>query len=250
MLVGALRYQVFLASYIPISYLFGTTLLQNTLLTFMPWRTGEISYPLLLRRDYNIPVASSSAVILSIRIVDLGVICIVGLIGGWKLGLQMHWMSIVLILMIAVSGVAILLLGAWHYRSQSFMQKVLLAVAPLRQPYLLIRFLVLSVFIFTLTTLQSMFVLQAMVLPIGILDTALLNAVTLLTSLLPIHPPGGWGTIDSIQVFILEHLHYAPRDSLPAILAAHSFYTLLILIGGVVGWLIRGRNRSIAKAGL
>jgi uncharacterized membrane protein YbhN (UPF0104 family) len=100
----------------------------------------------------------------------------------------------------------------------------------------------LSASVFILTTLQATFALRSMGLNITLTDAAILNAVTLVAAILPIHPPGGWGTVDSIQVTLLQRLNYEPELSAPVILATHGFYTLLVLAGGFVGWLIRGKT--------
>lgn len=243
--LAALRYYLFLPTSTAIHYLVGTALLQNALLTFVPARIGELSYPLLLRRDYGIPIASSSAVIVVVRLVDLSVILAVSLIGSRKLGIDVHWSGTIFVVVLACLAIVTLLVR--HTKAPALLQTVVSALTPLRRPANVAILISLSVAIFTLTTIQSAFILEAMAFTVLIPDLALLNALGLLAALLPIHPPGGWGTIDSIQVAILAGLGYSPGISTPALLAAHSFYTLLILIGGIAGWLVRARSRRSLK---
>ncbi|MCU0415244.1 MAG: flippase-like domain-containing protein [Ignavibacteriaceae bacterium] len=72
-LLNALRYRLFLQGQISIRYLTGLFLVQNALLTITPWRVGELSYPILLHRDYRISLARSGTALLLIRILDLSI---------------------------------------------------------------------------------------------------------------------------------------------------------------------------------
>lgn len=240
MVVSAKRFRFFLPEGISLRYLLGLGLLQNALLTFLPWRVGEMGYPLLMRRDHQIPIQSSASVILAIRLMDLFIILAVAAIGAPQLlPIAREW----LILGIPLGCTAGI--GAWVLwrKGKNGGPSILSAVAFLRPSFRWMLLLGMSVAIFGATTLQSMFVLQAAGLAVKLSDMALLNALTLLAALLPIHPPGGWGTIDSVQVLILEWLGYAPHLATSSILAAHAFYTLLILAGGMAGWLLC-RQRS------
>jgi uncharacterized membrane protein YbhN (UPF0104 family) len=247
--LGALRYHLFLPTSVPLKYLIGTTLLQNTLLTFVPWRMGEVSYPLLLRRDFNIPLLKSSAVILAIRLVDLFVVLTIALLGAVRFGIDTRLILFVGIGAIAFCCAGVLIVGKWEHKAPAFIITIRSGLTPLANLRYLLAFLALSISIFIVTTLQSIFILQSVSLYVNILDLALLNALTLLVSLLPIHPPGGWGTTDSLQVVILARLGYNSKTVLIAILAAHSLYTLVILFGGVIGWMLRERNlRSLRSS--
>jgi hypothetical protein len=244
MYLGALRYRLFLPAIVPTSYLIGTTLLQNALLTFIPWRLGEVSYPLLLRRDFQVPLAHSSAVIIVLRLIDLLIVCSVALLGGKQLGLDLRWAGVALGCITLAIGVTSVVLYRWPSAVPMWLRSLVTTFVALGQPKRLARFTLLSLGIFATTTLQSTLILQAVAFPITIPDVAVLSAISLLAALLPIHPPGGWGTMDSIQVAILGRLGYQASLSLPAILAAHTWFTLLIFVGGIIGWLLRGRARS------
>jgi len=247
--LGALRYYLFLPSSTSIVYLMGTTLFQNALLTFVPWRMGEISYPLLLRRDYDIPLASSGAVILAIRLTDLLVVVVVALGWGARFGLNIGWKGALFGATVLLVLLVVFAFAMWRNDAPAPLRMLVAVLGPLREPHRLASFVLLSVAVFALTTIQSTFIFRAMALTVTLPDMALLNALTLLAAVLPIHPPGGWGTMDSIQAVILERLSYSPRTSLiSSILAVHAFYTFLILVGGIVGWLLLERIRPILKA--
>lgn len=246
--LGALRYHLFLPGSIPFRYLFGTTLLQNALLTFVPWRIGELSYPLFLRRDYNIPIASSSAVIIVVRLTDLAIILAFGLLSGGLHFVDWRWLAAGVFVGSAVALTAVVMVWRTRLRQLEVVQTALRTVGMLRDLRTVAQLLLTSTMIFILTTVQATFILHSVGFDIAFIDVALLNSLTLLSSLLPIHPPGGWGTVDSIQVIFLAQLGYAREITIPAILAVHILYTIIIFTGGVLGWLIRGRTRSIRHA--
>ena len=238
----ALQYRILLPPATSNVYLTGVALAQTTLLTFLPWRIGEVSFPLMLRKDYDIPIMSSMSLLLVIRFVDLLIVVTVALVGSQKLGLNIHWAAI--IFGIAAAVVLFFVLNPLRRRARipTSLRAIIVALEPHCNAFRFGNLLLLSIGIFITTTLQSNFALRAMGLAVTLPDIAFLNAVSLLAAVLPIHPPGGWGTMDSIQIVILQNLHYNAAVAAPAILATHCFYTLLILAGGVIGWLLRGKT--------
>jgi uncharacterized membrane protein YbhN (UPF0104 family) len=233
---------VFSAS-LPKGYITGIILSQNALLTFLPWRMGELALPFLLRRDLHIPVAKSMASLIAIRGVDLSIVIIVGLILGRRLGFQMNLTQLGLVIGVALILLSLLGIVSRRLRGQTLLWEAAgAAVKCLRSPVRFSCLLLFSIGIFCLSTLQSMLTLQGFGLSISLYQIAWLNALTLLLALIPIHPPGGWGTMDSIQIATLHYFNYPAEDSAPIILAAHCFYTVLISLGGMLGWILRGKG--------
>ena len=223
-------------------YMAGLIFSQNALLTFLPWRIGEISFPVLLRQDQNIPIANSVSSLIAIRCLDFMIVMIVATIGSQKLGLQISLANVALAIGISTVLVGGVELTFRRLRGKTMLSFAVAAIQRVRNPVQFGGLLLLSIGVFGLTTLQSTFTLQGLGLAVSMSDIAVLNALTLLAALLPIHPPGGWGTIDSIQITILHYLNYQPEHSVPVILAAHCFYTLLVLSGGIFGWILRGNS--------
>jgi uncharacterized membrane protein YbhN (UPF0104 family) len=237
-----LQCRVLFSRPVPSGYMAGVILSQNALLTFLPWRIGEIGFPALLRKDQNIPIANSVSSLITIRCLDLLVVVIVATIGSQKLGFQMSLANVALAIGIVMAFVCAAKFALQRLRGRTLLNIFVDAIEPIRNPMRLGSVLLLSIGIFSLSTLQATFALQGLGLAVSLSDIALLNALTLLAALLPIHPPGGWGTMDSIQITILHYLNYQPEHSVPVILAAHSFYTLLVLSGGICGWILRGSS--------
>jgi hypothetical protein len=236
---------------VPLGYLLGAALFQNALLTFVPARLGEVSYPWLLRRDHGIPLAKSVSVIAVVRGTDLMIVLWVAWWGSGQLRLALGAEWIVWALTaLAAAGITGLWLAWRRGWASGRLGHLLSAMTLLLDARRLAGLAALSASIFCLTTLQSMWIAQSVALNMTFPHAALLNAMTLTAALLPIHPPGGWGTIDSIQVALLAYLGYPQADTPLAILSAHSFYTVLTFAGGGGGWLIRRASFSASSSGM
>jgi uncharacterized membrane protein YbhN (UPF0104 family) len=241
MILKGLQYSVLLPPSTSKIYLTSVALLQNALLTFLPWRAGEMSFPFLLHKDYRTPIATGVSMLAVIRLVDLLVVVLVTLVGSQRLGWDIGWAGIIL----GASLICVFFICLKFARRQIwtpvFLKTFIAGFEPLGHIFQLGCLLLLSVGVFITTMFQAIFALQAMGLPITIPDGAVLNAISLAAAVLPIHPPGGWGTIDSVQSLVLQRLRYRPEISVPVIIGAHCFYTILILTGGAIGCLVRGR---------
>lgn len=242
MVLRTFQYRILLMPPPSNSYLTGIALYQNALLTFLPWRIGEMGFPLLLRKDCGIPVTSGLSMLIVVRLVDLMIVLTVALVGSYKLGLEITWLGFIFGAVVASALFFVLRLIVRRISFPAWLKPFTTSLDMLRDTLRFGRLLLLSVGIFTLSTFQSSLALRAMGLAVTVADIAVLNAVSLLAAVLPVHPPGGWGTIDSIQILVLQKFQYHPSVSIPVILAAHCFYTLLILAGGVMGWVLRGKT--------
>lgn len=231
-----IQYRICLSMSVSNKYLFGLLLSQNALLTILPWRIGEVSLPLLLRRNQDIPLTKSVSSVLMIRLIDMVIVVAVVVMGGAKIGIYVSWVTLAVIVVILGS----LLYGAkvvyQRLPTPKFVKAICVAFESLSNLVTLGSVVVLSVGVFVMTTLQSAFALRAFGLIIPLPEIAILNAASLLVAVLPLHPPGGWGTIDLIQVVLLRQLDFQPEITTPVILVTHCFYTFLVLLGGVVGW--------------
>lgn len=249
--VIALRYLLFFPATVTLRYMLSVTLLQQALVNFVPWRLGEVSYPLLLRRDHAVPLAHSAAMIVAIRLADLVVILGFAIIAMLRLGMELGWL-------ISAAGVGAGLMVAFVLlahrlapgRMAGLLQSLSEVYSPLRSVGRLAAFVACSVTIFAIAIVQSSLILGALGMTVAPLDIASLQALSLIFALLPIHPPGGWGTADTMQVLVLERLGYSPSIAIPVILVAHSVYTVLFLLGGCAGWLLRVHERHVAASAI
>ena len=66
----ALRFKLFLSQAVSSTYIYGISLIQNAFITFVPWRIGEVSYPILLNKDFKESIKKSTATIFIVRTMD------------------------------------------------------------------------------------------------------------------------------------------------------------------------------------
>jgi len=244
--VVALRNSILIRQKIPFGYYWGLAFFLNTLLTFIPWRIGEIGFPWLMHRDQQVPVKESLIVILIVRAFDMLVIIMVVLLSGNQLlanfYLDFRRLDFVFLITAIFFLITVLLIYIFYNKLRDLMTEFVQLCKEYFQLKTLFYVFVLSLLSFVLTAMQSFFALHAVGLKITILDIIILKAGTIIAALLPIHPPGGWGTIDSIQIFILLQFGFFLDEIASSILAAHTFYTFLIMFGGVFGWMILNRK--------
>jgi uncharacterized membrane protein YbhN (UPF0104 family) len=218
--------------------LFGLFLVQNALVTILPWRLGEIGLPLLLLRSQNTPLTKSVSGIVIIRVVDLIIIALVAAIGSTSLGIDVSRKTLAILLVILVMVFSAARLIFQRFLSLKIARAISAIVACIPNSITLGKVSLVSAAVFGASVLQSAFALRAFGLTIPLPEIAILNAVTLLVAVLPLHPPGGWGTIDFIQLLVLQRLNIQAQIATPAILVTHGFYTVLVLLGGAFGWLL------------
>lgn len=250
MVCAAARYRLFLPAHIGTGYMIGVALMQQAFLSFLPLRLGEVSYPIALRRDYAIPLLRSAAMLMAVRLADLGLMLGIALAASIRLGIDVRLVTALLGFGAALGAAG--LCALWYLARDRLVgvgRSLTALVQPLRERRRLTAFLVLTAANIVFTTLQTSLILHALGLPLALLDVAAFNAISLLFALLPIHPPGGWGTTDTLQIFLLERLGHDAAVAAPIILAAHSLFTLLFALGGLIGWFIRGRTLAVIASG-
>lgn len=237
--VASIRYNLFFSYLVPFPYLLSLTFFQTFLLTFIPWRLGELGFPILLKQDYDISIILSFGVILIMRIMDFIIItAFVIFIGGYIITNLLYWILIAffvvpLLLLVLIKLIPI----AYRKRIENKIKESIDSLNEISSPRQYLNLFIYSVFYFLSTSIQSLFILKAFSLNLDFRETIFLNGITLISAVLPIHPPGGWGTIDSIQVYVLQEIGKMPGLTIPSILSAHTFYTIIIIVGGFIGWI-------------
>lgn len=74
----------------------------NLMNNLLPMRSGEVSFPLLMRRYYGLSPMQSVPVLLWFRLLDLQVVVLIGLLAaGMLLGLAAEWIAVFLLLLIS-----------------------------------------------------------------------------------------------------------------------------------------------------
>src|SRR5689334_22684135 len=180
MFLKMLQYSLLLPARVSSKYMFGLILSQHALLTFLPWRLGEISVPVWLSQDQKIPLANSVPSIIAIRSVDLLIVVVVAMAAISIIDFDVSVARVVYGLGIAAVLVCVGEFSARWFRGQTLLKKVAIAIKPIITPFRIGKLILLSAAIFILSTLQSLAALHAFGFAISICDVALLNALTLL----------------------------------------------------------------------
>lgn len=236
---------------------FKITLQHNLLNNLLPMRTGEISFPVLMKRYYAVPMTRSIPALLWFRLLDLhtlgacallaglGIVgdAVPGLIGGSIL--LLIWMLLPLLLFWGHSQ--------WQRalekktapgKLHSLLQKTLSSLPQSRSDFW-------RAWAWTVITWAVKLAVFAWVLLlfIDIAPTAALMGVIGgdLTSVLPIHGVAGMGTYEAGVIAGLLPYGITPQHALPAAVNLHLFLLASTLIGGAVSLLL-GRSPREEKA--
>ena len=90
-------------------------LLHNVFNVFLPARSGEVSFPLLMKRYFEIDYSSSLPALLWFRILDLHTVLFIGVLAFFA-----QYTSLLIVVMVSLlwASVPLVLYGSRHYASQ------------------------------------------------------------------------------------------------------------------------------------
>lgn len=245
----ALRFQRYFpqAHGVPFHYALQLVLRHNFLNNLLPMRSGEISFPLLAKRSYGVPVGEAVGGLLIFRLLDLHTIAWLGcamlhLITGYG-----PWLALVLVLLILPLPARWLILR-WQAsppRLPGFLRRTLDSVAAglpsskhtLTEAWwwtIAIWTGKIAAFAWLLTLLGELS-----------LGKAWLGAIAGdLTSVLPFHGWAGAGTYEAGVVAALTPLGVAAEDALAMAVNLHLLILGTTLISGLVAFVLPGRSQS------
>jgi len=221
----------------------------NALNNLLPMRSGELSFPLLMRRYFAVDYAHSLPALLWFRLLDLHVILLFG--GIMFLGNRWHWAatSIVALLWLALPYMAFTARGALG---------AVVAKVPMRRVAAILvkaldglprtqRTLWRSWLLTWLNWFVKLVVLAWVLMQFVEIDSvpALLGAIGgELTSVLPFHAPGGVGTYEAGIVAVLVPFGIAAKPALNAAVNAHLFVLGAALASAALALLIPRQNAA------
>lgn len=219
-------------------------MLQHNLLNnLLPMRTGEISFPLLMVRYFQIPMTQSVPALLWFRLLDLHVLALLAWIGIAHQWLGLPVFLLIVVLWLAVPAIVMLAARAWQRRlhvqaGRPWRQKLqqLLATLPqnhsawLRSWFWTALNWVVKLSVFAWVMLQFV--------PMSFY-AALLGAVGGdITSVLPVHGLAGAGTYEAGVVAALLPFGVAPTQALVAAVNLHLFMLGATLLAGALSLLL------------
>jgi len=228
-------------------------LLSNAFNLLLPMRSGEASFPLLMRRWFNIELSRATGVLIWLRLLDLHVLAAVGVAcatAGWlgRNSIVADWASLAAALCVAAPVMLFVMRKPLASRLQGRNGRVahLLLKALDGLPVSgrgLLRDLVLTWLSWTIKLVGLGWVLARLA---DISPTmGVLGAIGGdLSTVLPIHAPGGFGTYEAGVLALL-----APASApTPALLAAAVDLHLLVLttalLAAAVAWVAPGQRRA------
>jgi len=215
-------------------------LIHNVLNNLMPMRSGELSFPLLMKRYFAIDYQRSVPALLWFRLLDLHTILTLGLLS--LAPVDMSWLLIMGALLIWLSLPVLLYVMRNYLLLQLTKESGLKGV--LRQGlqglpnshWQFIKCWVLTWMNWVLKLLVLVWVLgQFIALPWMTKLSAMIAGE--LTSVLPFHAPGGVGTYEAGVVAPL--LPYANAElAMMAAINVHLFILSVSLFGGILGYIM------------
>ncbi|WP_022953705.1 lysylphosphatidylglycerol synthase transmembrane domain-containing protein [Leucothrix mucor] len=227
-------------------------LIHNILNNIMPMRSGEVSFPLLMKRYFAIDYSRSLPALLWFRLLDLHTILALGMLSLVPDGFSIWLSALVLIgwlaMPVAVYILRNFLLGKLGNSEDEKGWKRLAKKGLSGLPDSHWRF----ISCWALTWMNWVLKLLVLVWILGqfiALDfmSRLSGAIAgELTSVLPFHAPGGVGTYEvGIAAALLPHT--TAELATPAAINLHLFILSVSVIGGIIGYLIPKGNVAPEK---
>ena len=227
-------------------------LLSNAFNLLLPMRSGEASFPLLMRRWFGIDVGRATGILVWLRLLDLHVLAAVGVVcaaGGWltRDSIAASWAPPAAALCVA-APVALFALRRplsrrLHGRSGrlvGLMRKLLTGLPETASG--LLRDLGLTWLSWTIKLVGLGWVLSRLAglsKPLGVLGAIGGD----LSTVLPIHAPGGFGTYEAGVLAILAPAMRPTPQLLAAAVDLHLLVLTTALIAGAAAWIAPGPRR-------
>jgi hypothetical protein len=227
---------------------FKLMLQHNLLNNLLPMRSGELSFPLLMARYFNVPMIRSIPVLLGFRMLDLHTLILFALIAA-----ATHWMGIPMTLLLITVWSALPYI-AYKYSRQLV---AVLDKYPDRKLYILLKKALAGLpqttrsfyiaWVWTLINWTVKLGVFAWVLTLFIdipVAAAWTGAITGdLTSVLPIHGLAGAGTYEAGVIAGLIPYNVEASAALQAAINLHVFVLASTIIGGALS-LLFGLNKT------
>ena len=228
---------------------FKLMLQHNLLNNFLPMRSGEISFPVLMARYFDVPISRSVPALLWFRILDLHALCLIALFAVGSLWLD----TVPLVLAIAIWVTLPWWLFIFHTRLADYLQhrvsgrvgniavKALNALPQSHQAFFRSYGWTLVNWLIKLAAFAG--VLMMFIETDIDAAAALLGAISgELTSVLPIHGVAGAGTYEAGVVAGLALSTTPPALALAAAVNLHLFLLGVCVIGGVLSLFLGTRH--------
>lgn len=231
------------------------SLYHNLINTLLPFRSGELSFPFFLRRYFRIDFFQSGPALLWFRLLDLHVIFLLGTIVFMvsnRLTIPLGIMTVLLFLCLPFVffylHARLLKLAQAHDSNRLVHLGVRVLEAFPQTAGMAWRTWLISFFNWLVKIAALAFILMHFTNAAYSAGWAGVIAGDI-TSVLPIHAPGGFGTYAAGVAAGLAPWHIDLDTALQAGVNLHLFLLGNILLGGFVGWLIPAKATAAKAAG-
>jgi len=266
----AARFKTILRTGISLRQIFPIVSLYMFFANILPMRAGELSYMYLLKKQASTPGTKSFASLIIGGVADVAVILMATLIVGWrlwddlaggfsyfaytlkqKLRTFIHTTSWDKLLLFAIilASIACFVTGFILYRRKNKAQQSLMhrygsivkskvlevvhELANVKFDMRLLGIVVLSIMIISFRFCTQWYLVWAMNLGINIWQFAFALFFSVLFSLIPIHGPAGFGTVEAPWVLALVYLDVPQEDAITSGFGLHIVITTFVIVLGI-----------------
>jgi len=210
----------------------------------LPMRSGELAFPVLMQRYYRLSPLESMPVLFWFRLLDLQVVLLIGFVaGGHLLGLSVGIVGLLFVLLllspIAAYGLRHWLHGVLARRDGRLAQKGVTMLASLPDRPIRLLGTIFWTWANWLVKLAALGWVLAALVPVGFAAGVLGAIGGDLTTVLPVHAPGGFGTYEAGVALLLVPLVDEPRNVLAAAVNLHLFVLGTALLAAALALFIR-----------
>ena len=229
---------------------FKLTLQHNLLNNLLPMRTGEISFPVLMARYFDVPATASVLVLFWFRLMDLHALVAIALLAtgdawlaqSYLLPVTLLWMVLPLAAYLAHHSLARKFAGASH-GSKKFIVKILNSLPQTPREFWRAWLWTWINWLVKIGVFAWVFQLFA---PVSWSIAGLAAIAGDITSVLPFHGVAGAGTYEAGIVAALLPFKIEPDVALAAAVNLHLFLLGSTLLGGLVAVFLPGREKQSA----
>lgn len=216
----------------------------NLMNNLLPMRSGELAFPVLMQRYYRLSPLESMPVLFWFRLLDLQVVLLIGLAaGGHLLGLSTGILGVLFVLLlltpIVAYGLRHWLHGVLARRDGRLAQLGVTMLSSLPDRPMRLMGTLFWTWVNWLVKLTALGWVLAALAPVGFAAGVLGAIGGDLTTVLPVHAPGGFGTYEAGVALLLAPLVDEPRKVLAAAVNLHLFVLGTALLAAGLALFIR-----------
>ncbi len=257
----ALRFKTILRSDIKLGHIFSIVSLYMFFANVLPMRAGELSYMYLLKKEANTSGTKSFASLILGAIADIIIMFIMMLVVLWHLRFELAERSMDILisdfvksliekftglnLIIIISLLLIILIIGFiliRYKFRKYLliirNKIIEVFRELTFIRLDLRLLIIILLSFLIIIFRfgtQWYIVRSMDVNINIWQFAFAILFGVLFSLIPIHGPAGFGTVEAPWVLALVYLNVSEKDAITSGFCLHIIIMLFCAILGLYG---------------